>query len=98
MNKERDIRLLDLPTLKELVVNEGQPSFRAKQIYEWLWKRSAHSFEEMSNLPKGFRSWLSQNFVLRPIKTDKVQQSEDGTIKSRFALHDGHLIESVLIP
>lgn len=98
MKKVTDIRLLDLPTLTELVVAEGQPKFRAKQIYEWLWKKSAHSFEEMSNLPKGFREWLTQNFVLRPITTDKVQKSVDGTIKSRFMLHDGHMIESVLIP
>ncbi|MEM6701032.1 MAG: 23S rRNA (adenine(2503)-C(2))-methyltransferase RlmN, partial [Bacteroidota bacterium] len=72
--------------------------FRAKQVYEWLWKKSARSFGEMTNLSKSLRAKLEETFVIQAITEDKVQRSSDGTIKSRYRLHDGHLIESVLIP
>ena len=76
----------------------GEQKFRAKQVYEWLWVKSATSFEQMTNLSKTLRQYLQDNFVINCIDEDKVQRSQDGTIKSRFRLHDGHLIESVLIP
>jgi 23S rRNA (adenine2503-C2)-methyltransferase len=93
-----DLRKLNFDQIKESVIAMGEPSFRAKQIYEWLWQKSARSFEEMTNLPKALRDNLAQKFEIRGIQTDKVQKSSDGTIKSRFILHDGHKIESVLIP
>lgn len=93
-----DIRQLGLPELKEAFVEMGEKPFRAKQVYEWLWKKSAHSFTEMTNLSKALREQLDERFAIRAITTDQVQHSLDGTIKSRFRLHDGHLIESVLIP
>lgn len=89
---------MDLVTLEALFVDMGQQKFRARQVYEWLWKKGARSFEEMTNLSKQLRQHLETHFVIRPIVEDKVQRSADGTIKSRFRLHDGHLIESVLIP
>ena len=76
----------------------GEPGFKAKQIIGWLWKRSATSFDEMSNLSKKLRSSLEEHFNLLPIQEDVSQHSQDGTIKTRFKLHDGHLVESVLIP
>ncbi len=93
-----DIRKLNLDQIKEFTLSKGQPAFRAKQIYEWLWKKSATSFDNMSNLPKELRESLNENFEIRAIQLDKAQHSLDGTIKSRFTLHDGHKIESVLIP
>jgi 23S rRNA (adenine2503-C2)-methyltransferase len=93
-----DIRQLGLPELKEAFVEMGEKPFRAKQVYEWLWKKGAHSFTEMTNLSKALREQLDERFAIRAITTDQVQHSLDGTIKSRFRLHDGHLIESVLIP
>lgn len=93
-----DIRQMSQQDLETTLTAMGQPRFRAKQVYDWLWKRGAHSFEEMSNLPKDLRQRLQEQFAIRPIVEDKVQRSADGTIKSRFRLHDGHLIESVLIP
>ncbi|HLO56163.1 MAG TPA: 23S rRNA (adenine(2503)-C(2))-methyltransferase RlmN [Saprospiraceae bacterium] len=93
-----DIRKLSLDEIREVITAKGEPAFRAKQIYEWLWQKSAFSFEEMTNLSKPLRQYLDENFEIRAIKTDKVQKSNDGTIKSRFVLHDGHMIESVLIP
>ncbi len=93
-----DIRMLTKAQIIDWVDRIGEKKFRANQIYEWLWQKSAHSFDEMSNLSKSLRDLMDQTFLIRAIKIDKVQKSVDGTIKTRFKLHDGHLIESVLIP
>ena len=95
---KKDIRLLSEPELEVMLGEIGEPRFRAKQIKEWLWKKGAHEFEEMTNLSKKLREYLSEHYVINGIVEDKVQHSLDGTIKSRFRLYDGHLIESVLIP
>lgn len=96
--KQQDIRSLSLEELTNQLTAKGEQKFRARQIHEWLWKKGATSFSEMTNLSKGLRQKLDQAYVIRAITPDKVQHSEDGTIKTRFQLHDGHLIESVLIP
>jgi len=96
--EKQDIRTLTKAALESALTEIGEPKFRGRQIYEWLWKKSAVSFEEMSNLPKSLRHALEQRFTILPIIEDKVQRSLDGTIKSRFRLYDGHLIEAVLIP
>lgn len=93
-----DIRKFSLEEIQEIVLAIGEPKFRAKQIYEWLWKKSAVHFEQMTNLSKKLRSHLSENYEIRAISLDKFQKSSDGTIKSRFQLYEGHMIESVLIP
>ena len=95
---KKNIRQLSLADLTSILEGLGEKKFRAKQIYEWLWQKSARSFAEMTNLSKVLRQTLEENFVINAIVEDKVQKSLDGTIKSRFRLHDGHLIESVLIP
>jgi len=94
----KDIRTLDLPELERTLAEWGEPRFRARQLYEWLWAKSATSFETMSNLSKDLRSRLQAEFALQPLLEEKVQHSTDGTIKSRMLTHDGHRIESVLIP
>jgi len=93
-----DIRKFDLKELENFFLELGEKKFRARQVYEWLWKKSATSFDQMTNLSKNLRDTVNENFVINAIQEDKVQRSNDGTIKSRFRLHDGHLIESVLIP
>jgi len=93
-----DIRKLDFAHLQNWFKESGQQSFRAKQVKEWLWQKHATSFVEMTNLSKSLREKLDAHFVINGITLDKQQNSNDGTIKSRFRLHDGHLIESVLIP
>ena len=93
-----DIRQFDLSELESWFVAKGEKRFRARQIQEWLWKKGAQSFEEMTNLSKDLRQLLNEHFLINGIKEDKVQYSNDGTIKFRFKLHDGHLIEAVLIP
>ncbi len=93
-----DIRKLDKNTLEAFLLSVGEKKFRAKQVYQWLWQKGVQSFSDMTNLSKALRETLETHFVIRPIETDKIQRSVDGTIKTRFRLHDGHLIESVLIP
>ena len=95
---KKDIRKLSLDELKEVFVSNGEQAFRAKQLYEWLWKKSATSFEEMTNLSAKTRSFLQENFTINAITVDKQQKSNDGTIKSTFRLFDKHIIEGVLIP
>jgi len=96
--KKKDIRELSLEDLVQFFIEKGEPKFRAKQVYEWLWKKSAYTFEEMTNLSKSLRETLTESFIILPITEDFSQLSSDGTFKARFKLHDGHLIEAVLIP
>ena len=93
-----DIRSLDLPKLQEHFARMEEKGFRAKQVYEWLWKKSCFSFNEMSNISKELRSKLDENFVINNVKINSSQFSADKTIKNSFILHDTHLIEGVLIP
>ena len=95
---KKDIRKLGLPELKDYVSETGLPVFRAKQIWEWIWVKSAHTFEEMSNLSLLMRAQLTKDFDIFPISVQTDQKSNDGTIKLAFALHDKALVEGVLIP
>ncbi|MRG48725.1 23S rRNA (adenine(2503)-C(2))-methyltransferase RlmN [Chitinophaga sp. SYP-B3965] len=98
MMRKQNIRHLSLPQIQEVFATMGEKPFRAKQVYEWLWLKQARDFESMSNLSKPLRASLEENFTFPAIKVDATQQSADGTIKSRFKLHDGHFVEGVLIP
>ncbi|MDY6135370.1 23S rRNA (adenine(2503)-C(2))-methyltransferase RlmN [Campylobacter lanienae] len=88
--------LLDY-TQNELA-NIIKPKFRAKQIYEWIYKKNAKSFDEMSNLPKDIRENLKGEFQIDPLSCVRSEISKDGSIKYLFKLHDGKTIESVLLP
>lgn len=93
-----NIRHFNLAELEEYFEELGEKKFRAKQVYEWIWQKHAMSFADMTNLSKDLRQKLGENFTLPSLRTDATQFSSDGTIKSRFKTHDGHLIEGVLIP
>jgi 23S rRNA (adenine2503-C2)-methyltransferase len=93
-----DIRSLTLSDLQGHFIRMGEKSFRAKQVYEWLWKKSSFSFDEMSNISIDLRQKLDENFVINNVKIHSSQFSADKTIKNSFILHDAHLIEGVLIP
>src|SRR6186713_158581 len=95
---KRDIRKLQLDELKTFFAAHGEKPFRAQQVYEWLWNKSAKSFDQMTNISLDTREMLGQHFVINHIKVDKMQRSEDGTIKNAVTLHDGLIVESVLIP
>jgi 23S rRNA (adenine2503-C2)-methyltransferase len=94
----KSIRKLSLEELTAIVKDHDEPGFRAKQIFEWIWKKSVRSFSEMRNIPKTTISWLEEEYSLEVVGLDTVQISSDKTIKSSFALYDGNLIEGVLIP
>lgn len=98
VGKKVDIRALSLDQLKESLVELGEQNFRAKQIYEWLWKKSCVDFDAMTNLSKSLRDLLKENFVINAVAVDRSQYSADRTIKSTFKLFDGNIIEGVLIP
>jgi len=81
-----------------LLIEKGEKAFRAKQVYEWLWKKGARSFDEMTNLSIGLRKILNENFVLNLVEIAEEQISSDRTIKDAFKLYDGNITEGVLIP
>jgi 23S rRNA (adenine2503-C2)-methyltransferase len=87
----------ELQQLEQWLVENGEKKFRGKQIYDWLYKKRATSFEEMSNLSKNLREKLADHFVLTTLKTVVQQTSSDGTMKFLFELHDGYTIETVLM-
>jgi 23S rRNA (adenine2503-C2)-methyltransferase len=76
----------------------GEPSFRAAQILEWVWKKKAASFDAMTNLPAALREKLANSFRLGALDHTQTQGSKDTTRKFLFRLHDGRYVESVLIP
>lgn len=98
MPAQKNIRSLSLIELKEYFESIGDKKFRAIQAYEWLWKKNARSFDDMSNLSLELRKKLAADFELNSMTVDMTQQSSDGTLKSRFKTHDGHLLEGVIIP
>lgn len=98
MNSKRNIRTLEQDEILSFFKDKGEASFRAKQVYEWLWMKSATSFEEMTNLSKSLRVMLEENFAIPSVQVGEFQKSNDGTIKNAFRLADGKIVEGVLIP
>ena len=98
MITKKNIRELKLEELINFLKNQNIPSFRAKQIHEWLWKKRAVNFNEMTSLSLSLRDLLEQNFSLNAVKIHKAERSNDGTIKYSLKLHDNKLVEGVLIP
>jgi len=98
LQTQKDIRALSLEELKSIFIEIGEKPFRAKQVYEWLWKKSARTFDEMTNLSKPTRELLNSNFVINAVSVNKMQVSKDRTIKNAFKLYDGNIVEGVLIP
>ena len=93
-----DIKSQTLEELKKTVEALGEKPFRAKQLYEWMHVKLAESYEEMTNLPKTFREKLRGSCTLTTLTALEVQTSQiDGTQKYLFALHDGNVVESVLM-
>jgi 23S rRNA (adenine2503-C2)-methyltransferase len=99
----KDIRTLDSKELHDEVVAMGEKPFRAKQLEDWVWSKSAGSFEEMTSLSKTFREKLAEKFILKRIELSEQQISRDGTVKCAFKVDtiksgDLNIIEGVLIP
>lgn len=98
MEAKPDFRSLRREEVRAHFAAWEEPAYRADQVYDWLWSKGAQSFEEMSNLPKVLRIKLTEEFEFRPQRIESVQRSTDGTIKNAVRLHDGLVVESVLIP
>ncbi len=87
-----------LSLTKEELGKEISPSFRAKQIYQWIYQKYRFDFSEMSNLPKNLRERLAKEYEILTMKIVKKEQSRDGSIKYLFACSDGFTVETVLLP
>ena len=96
--EKKDIRSLSKEQLQDFFVLKGEKAFRGKQVYEWLWSKSAHDFNDMTNVSKEIREMLDQNFVINHTQVHQMQKSQDGTIKNAVQLFDELIVESVLIP
>lgn len=96
--RSRDIRLLTLEELQDLVKELGQPAFRAKQLNEWIHDKNVCSFDEMTNLPAALREKLSERFSFNvPVELVK-QVSKDGSRKYLLQFSDGVSVETVGMP
>lgn len=98
MQKKINIRNLTFEELKSQFETMGEKGFRAKQVYEWLWKKNAHTFDAMSNLSTKLRAQLEALFFIDAIALDDQQISSDKTIKCAFYAGENQVIEGVLIP
>lgn len=95
---KKDIRALSKEEIRAFFTSQGEQAFRGSQVYEWLWQKSALSFDVMTNISLETRELLAKHFVINHIEVDQMQRSNDGTIKNAVRLHDGLIVESVLIP
>ena len=98
MSTLKDIRKFTREELVDELGALGEPKFRATQVYDWLWQKSAHNFEQMTNLSKGLREKLQSTYTILPVTENIVQKSKDGTVKLGMRLSDNRLIEGVMIP
>jgi 23S rRNA (adenine2503-C2)-methyltransferase len=88
----------DLQGLQKVLGERGIPPFRARQLYSWLYAKAAAAFDEMTDLARPFREGLAREWDLHVLEPRNSERSRDGTQKWVFALRDGNLIETVLIP
>lgn len=94
----KDFCELDREALTDIITNEGEKAFHAKQLLDWVYKKSVLSWDKMTNLSRDLRLKLSKLMVLPVLKLERIQESGDGeTYKFLWKLRDGNLVESVLI-
>ncbi len=96
--QKKDIRAVTNAELQAYCKEQGWENYRIKQLQIWIWQKGVVSFDEMTNLSLTMRENLKAHWTFLHLKEDAVQKSSDGTIKYRWLCHDGHKIESVLIP
>ena len=97
-NPKKNIRNFNFDDLQAELMALGEPKFRAQQVYEWLWKKNAKSFQEMSNLSLALREKLEESYYIDRIANVDKQVSSDRTIKNAFSVDGTKIIEGVLIP
>ena len=96
--KRIDVKALGRQGLEDLAVEFGQPAYRGRQMFKWMFGKSAASFEEMTDLPKAFRDRLAERAELRRLRPMRIQTAADETVKALFSLDSGLRFETVLIP
>lgn len=94
---KNSIYSLTFEQLAEWMVTSGEKKFRAKQVWDWLYKKRVTRFGDMKNLNKSCLELLQENFIIQSMEVELKQESADGTIKFLFKLTDGNLIETVLM-
>jgi len=98
MASKPDIKDLSFEELRLALQESGEPAFRAKQIFAWLYQRGKTTFGEFTDVPKGFRDKLERTFAIGRMDVAGRFRSADGTQKFLFRLPDGFHVEAVLIP
>jgi 23S rRNA (adenine2503-C2)-methyltransferase len=93
-----DLYAFDEPGLASWLAARGQPAFRARQVRKWLYEKGARSVDAMTDLPKALREDLAAHAVVGAQLVETEQRSADGTRKRLVRLHDGQLVETVLMP
>jgi 23S rRNA (adenine2503-C2)-methyltransferase len=96
--EKTDIRTRTLAELSAFMESRGEKPFRARQAWQWLWQKGATRFDEMTSLSRETRTLLDEHFLLRAARVTVERESRDGTAKLGVTLHDGHVVEMVLIP
>ena len=94
---KRDIKNLTLEELRKEIVDMQEPSYRARQIFFWLYQKGVNDSRQMSNIPKALRDKLDKNYYISALELSQHLKSTDGTEKFLFKLRDGNFIETVLI-
>ena len=97
-NQRTDLKVLSRTQLQELLLNMGQPAFRAKQIESWIWEKGVSSFDQMTNLPKSLRAALAEQCTLGGTSLVASQKSADGSKKYLLSFEDGTTVECVGMP
>ena len=93
-----NLKAMDRDELEAFAQSLGQPSYRGRQLFKWLYGKGATSFAAMTDLPKAFRAALERTAVIETIQPATQQTARDGTLKILFTLPSGRQVESVLIP
>lgn len=96
MENKTDLLSLSPEEMTDLALSMGQPKFRGKQLWDWLYK-PVNTFDEMRNLPKAFIGQLKDSCAIRRLQVERKQVSSDGTVKYLFRLWDGEFVESVFM-
>ncbi len=94
----KNLRQASLEDIKDLLERHGEPSYRASQIWDWLWKKNVDHIDDMSNIPIALREKIKTEYAIPNLETAEHQFSHDGTIKTKIILHDQKVVEGVLIP
>ena len=93
---QKQIKGLTLKELMDICLIQNVPSFRAKQIYHWMYRHYVDDISKMNNIPESFRDYLKENYIVNTLEIENIQESEcEDTKKILFKTHDGKLIESV---